>query len=57
MYAKICTRSNLVFISGILGRYQVNPDIEYWKAIKKACRYMQVENATCLHTEHLVPLR
>jgi hypothetical protein len=41
MYAQVCTRSDLVFITGMLGRYQSNPGIDHWKAVKKVLRYLQ----------------
>ena len=28
-YAKVCTHPNLDFVTGILGRYQCNPEIEH----------------------------
>jgi hypothetical protein len=28
-YAQVCTRPDLAFITGVLCRYQVNPDIEH----------------------------
>ena len=41
MYAQVCTRPDLAFTTGMLGRYQKNPGIEHWKAVKKALRYLQ----------------
>ena len=40
-YAQVCTRPDLAFITGVLGRYQENPGIEHWKMVKKALRYAQ----------------
>jgi hypothetical protein len=40
-YAQVCTRPDLAFIIGVLGRYQDNPGIEHWKMVKKALRYVQ----------------
>jgi hypothetical protein len=40
-YAQVCTRPDLAFITGVLGRYQENPSIENWKMIKKVLRYVQ----------------
>jgi hypothetical protein len=40
-YAQLCTRPDLAFITGILGRYQDNSGIEHWKMAKKAMRYVQ----------------
>nr|UBY06966.1 NBS-LRR disease resistance protein [Dasypyrum villosum] len=38
-YAQVCTRPDLAFITGVLGRYQDNPGLEHWKMVKKALRY------------------
>ena len=40
-YAQVCTRPDLAFVTGILGRYQSNPVIEHWRMVKKALRYVQ----------------
>ena len=41
MYAQICTRPDISFATGMLGRYQSNPEMEHWKATKKVLRYLQ----------------
>ena len=40
-YAQVCTRPDLAFVTGVLGRFQSNPGIEHWKIVKKALRYLQ----------------
>ena len=40
-YAQVCTRPDLSFVTGVLGRYQSNPGIEHWKMVKKALRYVR----------------
>jgi hypothetical protein len=40
-YAQVCTRSDLAFVTGELGRFQSNPGIEHWKMVKKVLRYVQ----------------
>jgi hypothetical protein len=40
-YAQVCARPDLAFITGVLFRYQENPDIQHWKMVKKALRYAQ----------------
>ena len=40
-YAQVCTRPNLAFVTGILGRYQSNLRIDHWRMVKKALRYVQ----------------
>ncbi|KAM1135330.1 hypothetical protein EV2_045499 [Malus domestica] len=41
MYAQVCTRLDIGFAVGMLGRYQSNPGLEHWKAAKKVIRYLQ----------------
>ena len=41
MYAQFCTRPDISFAVGMLGRYQSNLGIEYWKAAKKTLRYLK----------------
>jgi len=41
MYAQVCTRPDLAFVTGMLGRYQSNPGEVHWKGAKKALRNCQ----------------
>ena len=41
MYAQTCTRPNISFAIGMLGKYQSNPGMDHWKAAKKVMRYLQ----------------
>jgi hypothetical protein len=41
MYAQVCTRSDLAFVTGMLDRYQKNPVKPHWDGAKKALRYLQ----------------
>ena len=41
MYAQVCTRPNITFIVGVLGRYLSNPGQAHWVATKKVMRYLQ----------------
>ena len=41
MYAQVCTRPDIAFAVGVLGRYQSNPGIDHWRAAKKVMRYLQ----------------
>ena len=41
MYAQVCTCPDLAFITGMLGRFQSNPGMDHWKAVKKVLRYLQ----------------
>ena len=41
MYAQFCTRPDIAFVVGMLGRYQSNLGLDHWKAVKKMLRYLQ----------------
>jgi hypothetical protein len=41
IYAQVCTRHDLVFVIGMLGRYQKNPGKPHWDGVKKALKYLQ----------------
>jgi len=41
MYAQTCTRLNISFAIGMLGRYQSDPRLGHWKTAKKVLRYLQ----------------
>jgi hypothetical protein len=40
-YVQVCTRPDLAFVIGLLGRFQSNPGIEHWKLVKKVLRCLQ----------------
>jgi hypothetical protein len=40
MYAQVCTHPDLAFITGMLGRYQKNPDKPHLDGVKKDLRYL-----------------
>jgi hypothetical protein len=48
MYAQVCTHPDLSFMTGMLGRYQKDPDINHWNGIKKTLRYIQGTNGLML---------
>ena len=41
MHSQVCTRPDIAFVVGILGRYQSNPCLDHWKTAKKVMRYLQ----------------
>ena len=41
MYAQVCTRLDIAYAVGVLGRYQSNPGMDHWRAAKKVMRYLQ----------------
>ena len=55
-YVQVCTRLDISFAVGMLGRYQSNPGIDHWKAAKKVLRYLQGRKKLMLTfkgTDHL----
>ncbi|KAG8496846.1 hypothetical protein CXB51_008129 [Gossypium anomalum] len=42
MYAQVCTRPDIAYIVGMLGRYLSNPCIDHWVAAKRVMRYLQI---------------
>ena len=41
MYAQVCTRPDIAYVVGLLGRFQANPGKEHWKVAKKVLRYLR----------------
>lgn len=41
MYAQVCTRPEISFVVGMMGRYQSDPGLDHWRAAKKLMRYLQ----------------
>ena len=41
MYAQVCTRPDIVYIVGMLGRYLSNSGMDHWKKAKRVMRYLQ----------------
>jgi hypothetical protein len=37
----VCTRPDIAYVTGLLGRFQSNPGPEHWKLVKKVLRYLQ----------------
>ena len=42
MYAQVCTRPDIAYVTEMLGRYLSNPGIDHWKAAKRVLRYLQI---------------
>ena len=42
MYAQVCTRPDIAYIVGMLGRYLSNPGKDHWIAAKRVMRYLQI---------------
>ncbi|KAL5701529.1 gibberellin 2beta-dioxygenase [Ranunculus cassubicifolius] len=45
MYAMLCTRPDLCYVVGLVSRYQSNPGIAHWLAVKRIMRYVQQTKA------------
>jgi len=41
MYAQVCTRPDIAYIVGVLGRFLKSPGLVHWKAVKRVMRYLQ----------------
>ena len=41
MYAHVCTRPNIAYSVGVLGRYLSNPRMDHWKVAKRVMRYLK----------------
>ncbi|KAJ0553652.1 putative RNA-directed DNA polymerase [Helianthus annuus] len=41
MYAQVCTRPDIAYVTGMLCRYLSNLGLDHWKAAKKVLRYLQ----------------
>ena len=46
MYAQVCTRPDITYIVGMLGRYLSNPGMDHWKAVKRVLRYLKEQRTT-----------
>ncbi|XP_073038056.1 secreted RxLR effector protein 161-like [Primulina eburnea] len=41
MYAQVCTRPDIAYVTGMLRRYLSNPGVEHWKSVKRVLQYLQ----------------
>ncbi|XP_059663629.1 secreted RxLR effector protein 161-like [Cornus florida] len=41
MYAMVCTRPNICYSIGIVSRYQSNPGLDHWSAVKNISKYLR----------------
>ena len=42
MYAMMCTRPDICYVVGLVSRFQSNPGLAHWKAVKRILRYLKV---------------
>ena len=58
MHAQVCTRPDIVYIIGMLGRYLSNPWMDHWKTIKRVIRRVKKKlRITCSHIEDWISWR
>ena len=57
MYDQVCTRPNIAFVVGMLGKYLSDPGQSHWKATKKVLRYLQGTKDLMLTYRHTNTLR
>ena len=41
MYAQVCTRPDIAFVVGVLGRYLSNPRMQHWNVAKCVMCYLK----------------
>ena len=41
MYAMLCTRPDVNLAVSLVGRYQSNPGMEHWRAVKNILKYLK----------------
>ena len=41
MYAMMCTRLNICYVVGLASRFQSNPSVKHWMAVKIILRYLK----------------
>ena len=41
MYAMLCTKPNVCLAISLAGRYQSNPGVDHWTAVKNILRYLK----------------
>ena len=57
MYAQVCTRPDIAFVVGVLGRYLSDPSQSHSKAVKKVLRYLQGTKDLMLTYQHTDTLK
>ena len=52
MYDQLCSRLDIAYMVGVLGRYMSNLGMAHWKATKRLLRYLQKTKNLCSRTEN-----
>jgi Reverse transcriptase (RNA-dependent DNA polymerase) len=55
IYAMMCTKPYISFAVGMVSRYQANPGLSHWKAVKRILRYLKgtADYSLCFQGENL----
>ena len=55
MYAMLCKHPDICFAVGMVSRYQSNPGLAHWRAVKRILWYLRgtVDHALCYHGRDL----
>ena len=58
MYAMLCTRPNICYLVGMVSRYQSNPGLKHWQAVKHILKYLRRTRDYMLiyRSEDLIPI-
>ena len=58
MYAMLCTRLDICYSVGMVSRYQSNPELKHWQAIKHILKYLRRIRDYMLfyRCENLIPI-
>ena len=48
MYAMVCTRPNISYVVGVVGKYMENSGKEHWNAVKWVLRYLRGTSDYCI---------
>lgn len=48
MYTMVCTRPDICYAVGLVSRFQSNPGIKHWKAVKRILRYLKGTAEYCI---------
>ena len=59
MYAMLCTRPDICYVVGVVSRYQSNPRLDHWVAVKYILNYLRrMKNYMCVYSSReLIPIK
>ena len=58
IYAMLCTRPDIYYSVGMVSRYQSNPGLKHWQAVKHILKYLRRtrDHMLVYHSEDLIPI-